>query len=398
MADKHHLLSRGKLGCAFHRLASVPGTERLPLLRHYFGRALKGLHAHQLAAKKSSQLAHYLRRAYPQARSLSIRDFAAINSGWENEVYSFTLNEGPFGSRAREELILRIYPGYNALERANKEIQALEGLHRVGYPVPRVFLHDAGETSPFGLPFLLMERIQGRPLADELYHSSSGEKEELIELFCSLLARLHEVNWRAIVPEPERFEPAGQGSIIEQSFAESRSRVESLLLPGFWPTWDWLFRHQGDIGSTHLVLAHLDYHPGNLLLKEHVETLGESAVVIDWTCSEVTDFRFDLAYTLMIIGSFHQWELRDKVLREYERQSGKIVAEMDYFDAIASFLRLLAILSSLTLGPGAAGMRPGSEQMIRGQASAVRRMYEHLVRITGLTIPEVEIFLETKKA
>ena len=36
-------------------------------------------------------------------------------------------------------------------------------LYQAGYPVPQV-LHLEQETSPFGKPFVIMERVDGRPM------------------------------------------------------------------------------------------------------------------------------------------------------------------------------------------------------------------------------------------
>ncbi len=45
--------------------------------------------------------------------------------------------------------------------------------------------------------------------------------------------------------------------------------------------------------------VHWDYHPGNVLLRD-----DSSAVVIDWTQIDVSDPRFDLAWTLLLVSSY----------------------------------------------------------------------------------------------
>ena len=98
------------------------------------------------------------RTAFSEAQDLTISDPVRISEGWETEIYSFDFAYKADGEPRRELLILRIFPGQGTGPQAVKEFNAMKRLFLAGYPVPLV-LHQGGEDSPFGKPFILMERI-----------------------------------------------------------------------------------------------------------------------------------------------------------------------------------------------------------------------------------------------
>jgi thiamine kinase-like enzyme len=161
---------------------------------------------------------------------------------------------------------------------------------------------------------------------------------------------------------------------------------------------DWVVAHQHDVTSDGPVFVHRDFHADNILLKDHPEPGGENAVVLDWTAASLTDYRFDLAWTLLLVGANQGWELRELFLREYERQAQKTVTGMELFDVAASCSRLFYIVHSLSCGAEAVGFRPGTEHKMRRLGKSTRRVYEHQLSLTGITIPEVEAFLNDVKA
>src|SRR5439155_15941227 len=121
-------------------------------------------------------------------------DLRAISDGWENEVYSFALAEEAAAGPAREELILRIYPGSDAPRKSAREFDAMGRLHQVGFPVPRMLWLEL-DTAWLGRPFVIMERIDGRS-ADQVFQTSSaGRRQELLSLFVPLMVDLHALDW-----------------------------------------------------------------------------------------------------------------------------------------------------------------------------------------------------------
>ena len=116
-------------------------------------------------------------------------------------------------------------------------------------------------------------------------------------------------------------------------------------------------------------------------------------MVIDWTGAAISDARFDLAWTLLLVESYEGPEWRAKVLAEYERQAGGPIPGMDFFDAFACGRRLLSVVGSIKSGAGALGMRPGAEQVMRKQVEPLRRAAARLQTVTGLVPVDIETLL-----
>jgi aminoglycoside phosphotransferase (APT) family kinase protein len=131
-------------------------------------------------------------------------------------------------------------------------------------------------------------------------------------------------------------------------------------------------------------VTHGDYHPWNILCPT-----PERLVVIDWTSAEIFDFRFDLAWTLLLIASTLGPEARERVLAGYEQARGAPVHDLAFFDVMAATRRLGDIIISLRHGAEAMGMRPGAEALMAGENPHLRAAYALLIDRTGLTIPSL---------
>ncbi len=143
----------------------------------------------------------YLQREFPERGKASITDITSLNKGWESDVYRFSVAWGNSVNFPPEQLVLRIFPGNDAYEKSEKEFRALQLLHRVGYPVPRVDRLEQGSTA-IGRPFFLMEYIDGQPMWSTMFKGSEERQARLLRLFCSLFTRLHEIDWRPQVEDP----------------------------------------------------------------------------------------------------------------------------------------------------------------------------------------------------
>jgi aminoglycoside phosphotransferase (APT) family kinase protein len=334
----------------------------------------------------------YYAQAFPDRVHPQIDRLTCLNNGWESDVYRFRVEWGETPVRQSEDLILRIYPGADAVEKSAREFRALSLLRKMGYPVPRVDHHEPS-TSPFGHPFLIMEAVPGRSMWQPMFHALPWDQRRRLRQFCALFARLHALDWRPYVPHPEAFEPGGDYSVTERELSLWRPVFEAIPIAGFQSNLQWLTAHQRDVPSSRASLIHWDFHPNNILLQK-----GGKAVVIDWTSLDISDYRFDLAWTIMLITSFEGDRWRKTILREYERQAGHRVEDMEFFDACAGVRRLYSVAVSLAYGADKLGMRPGAEEIMRGQAHALGRIYHHLIAITGQAIPEIEQFLTASGA
>lgn len=335
----------------------------------------------------------YYAQVFPQHLNPRIDVLVSLNNGWESDVYAFRVEWGAGEDTHTDDLVLRIYSGADAVEKSAKEFRGLAMLKQAGYPVPRVD-HLCQSDAPFGHPFLIMEAIPAvGNLWELMFYAAPEEQQRRLSQFCALFARLHAMDWRSYVPNPAEYEPGGPFGIVDRQVKQWQAIFEMIPLPGFRSNVDWMIAHQHDVPSPRASLAHWDFHPNNILLKADGE-----AVVIDWTGLDITDYRYDLAWTLNLLTSVEGDQWYEPILREYERQAGHQVEGMEIFYAAACFRRLYSVAVSIAYGAETLGMRPGAEAQMREHARPLRGVYQHLLAITGRGIPEIEQFLDANGA
>jgi len=325
----------------------------------------------------------YLQKTFSDRAGITVTQLESLNTGWESDVYAFDAAWNADGAPKSEPLILRIYPGSDADEKSVREFHNLAELKKQGYPVPRVDRLETTASSPFGKPFLIMERVPGRGMWGPMFRGEPEQRARLLDQFCDLFARLHALDPRPFDPDVPQVANA-----VQRQLDRWRPYVGTLPLPGFIPGWEWISRRAPQITHTTFSPCHWDFHPENILIDE---TGG--ALVIDWTGLEVTDRRFDVAWTLLLVCSNEGEAAREPVLREYERHAGVTLEDVDFFDAVACFRRLFSVLASLAVGAEKMGMRSGAEEMMRRHSRPLRYVYERWLALTAAPITEAEEFL-----
>ena len=87
--------------------------------------------------------------------SQQISSVTLLGSGYETDVFAFSLStEGEVGT----DLILRVYEGEGAAEKAAHEFAVMERLHHAGYPVPRVMILER-DSAALGRPFVVLSVV-----------------------------------------------------------------------------------------------------------------------------------------------------------------------------------------------------------------------------------------------
>lgn len=327
-------------------------------------------------------LQSYYVQAFPTQASLQIKELTNIAAGWESEIYSFVAEYGPTMRRLREGLILRLYSGENAHLKAAHEFHSMSRLHRVGYPVPQVLLLEQGH-SPFGKPFVIMEKITGQVMGPRLATASQAEQQRLLALFCELFIQLHTMDWRRFVDEADRY--GDPYLFIDRWLDAARRSLGSFPQVGLWPVVEWLQKRRDDLSCQRPSPLHQDYHPNNVLIRD-----DGSAVVIDWTGFDVSDARFDLGWTLLLAHAYAGTRVRTNILQEYERLAGTTVQHIECFEVCACVRRLFDIAVSLSAGAERRGMRQEALTMIKQQIEAHTRVYDLLRERTAMRIPSIE--------
>jgi aminoglycoside phosphotransferase (APT) family kinase protein len=329
-------------------------------------------------------LQEYYAQVFPAKSGLQVKEFANITDGWESEIYSFVAEYGPKTERLREDLILRLYFGENAHTKAAHEFRSMSRLRRAGYPVPQVFLLER-EHSPFGKPFIIMEKINGRVMWPLLTLAPPEEQHRLLTLFCTLFVQLHSLDWRFFVDSTDRY--SDPYLFVDQWLETARRSLESFPQVGLLPIVEWLQDRRDELFCQRPSPVHQDYHPNNVLVRD-----DGAAVVIDWTGFDVSDARFDLGWTLVLAHAYAGTQIRTSILTEYERLSGTVVKDKDIecFEVFACARRLFDVAVSVSAGAEKLGMRRETVNIMKQHREAHQRVYDVLRERTGMRVTPIE--------
>lgn len=321
-------------------------------------------------------LEQYLREKFRDKPALTILRIEKIADGWESDNHIVTLEHGD-GHRTREDWVWRIYSGAGNQEKAVLEFNSMQKLFSAGYPVPRVFLLEA-ENPPIDRPFIMMEFIEGEMMWRLLDNSSEGKQKQLLDQFCRLYVQLHNLDWKFFDDSLPTYDPY---FFIDQWLTEAREVIQRFPNFDASPLLDWITAHRDLLACEQPSPIQQDFHPGNILVRA-----DGTSMVIDWAHFAVSDFRFDLSWTLVLTHA-HGWAgMRDLILQGYEHHLGKPVNQIEVFEAIACARRLFDLTISLTLGPEHLGMTTKAIDSIRSSMDAHRRVYHLFFKHTGLQI------------
>ncbi|MEA3441729.1 MAG: phosphotransferase family protein [Chloroflexota bacterium] len=331
-------------------------------------------------------LQSYLTSTYPNRQNLRVQNLREITSGWENEMYAFELFYGESGQH-QESLVLRIYPGDDAYEKAAHEFQSMRTLEQEGFPVPSVSLLER-DRSPFRNPFIIMEHIDGREMWEVMAQANPAEQMALTDRFCELFVELHKLDWQPFVDDPARIEAGDPYTFIDETINQGERIIQQLDMTAMSPYLSWLKQRRDRIPCQRASVIHGDFHPANILLREN-----GSPVVIDWTGLRVSDARFDLAWTLLLVSMYMDEAAYDQFLDGYQHHAGVRVEQLSLFEAYAAIRRLVSVLASIRGGAQTMGMRPGAEEIMQGQMDVLGKAYHLLVDRTGIRSDELEKWL-----
>ncbi|MHA2251605.1 MAG: phosphotransferase family protein [Candidatus Kariarchaeaceae archaeon] len=316
--------------------------------------------------------------------SCNVTNITKLSSGWETEVYSFDIEYKSQSATKMDNLILRTFPGENSLEKVRWEFEIITGLREQGFSVPNINELEI-KNSPLGYPFIIMERIIGKTMKSAMKHASNGDYAKLRSLFCKKFTEFHNLDWRKIVPNPSDFEITDKFEWIDSLLSRGKIWLVENKLDEFMQVHDWLEKRVETVPCEKLSLVHTDYHPSNIVLSEDNE-----AFVIDWTGARVSDYRNDLAWTLLLRGTSGLPNERNMILKEYQRFAGTKVEHIEYFEVIATLRRLGVMAISLFQEEDIVGSRPEIDQILRGETTHLKGVLEVLKDRTGIIIPNLE--------
>jgi hypothetical protein len=111
----------------------------------------------------------------------------------------------------------------------------------------------------------------------------------------------------------------------------------------------------------------------------HRHRLGAAAAV--------NDFRFDLAWTLLLMEMNCDAATMVDTIAAYENHSGQRGEGLEFFVVAASVRRLLDITISLSNGAEGMGMRPEAADEMRKHSSSLAIPLQTIHRVTGIRLP-----------
>jgi aminoglycoside phosphotransferase (APT) family kinase protein len=312
---------------------------------------------------------------------LQVSGVTLLGSGFETDVFAFSLAADGEGAGDAQDLVLRVYAGEGTAEKPTREFAAMGRLREAGYPVPRV-LALSRDRSPLGRPFLIMERIHGVSLGWE------DRRPEVQALFCRLMADLHALNGSDILPDSPLAYARDPFAFIDRELsylAALLSRLEGSEPPSQRDALAWLRSRRSAVPCERLAVLHGDFHRNNILLRA-----DGAPFVIDWSNVRLGDCRSDLAWTRLLTRADAQPDGGETELRVYERLAGAEVRMIEYFEVAACTRLLLSRLNSLQFGAARQGMRPGADALMRRDSDFMSYVAALLKQRTTIETSDVE--------
>ncbi len=319
-----------------------------------------------------------------------------MSGGYDATIFRFSLHDAP--DPFSGPLVLRLFQATLDAQRAPREAAVQNALAELGYPAPRVFVAEP-RIKPLGGPFLVMERVPGRPLGSEFEGLSiKGLRQtldilwqlprirrEVLRLWDEAQTRLHALPVSDFVDRVERAGFCREDFTFDTQLASTRAAAGEFGLNGLSPAFDWLSQHQPR-RSEAAVICHGDFQPLNVLA-DHGRLTG----VIDWVKATIADPAFDYGAVLAIFATvpirvpagLHR-ALR-ALMNNLARAHSRRCRSLPESDATLRYYQIFNCMVQLvTVGRHRAQGRPA--QHIYNSPIGVANLIEHVRLLTGLNV------------
>ena len=270
---------------------------------------------------------------HPALRNSRMSEFQQIFGGADTTIYGFDL----ISDSESIPLILRIYrPVFSGS--AKKEFTVLQKLHAGGIGVPKPYL-CVEKSDTTGRAYIIMERIEGPLLSDELTASQSTPRfDQLVESFARNLVAIHSLDWTKTLTFLDRYDITENPHLfLTYELGHPKKIIADHQVDALSPVIEWMEANPVELKES--CLLHADYHAMNNLVRNENEM-----VTIDWANAKLGDFRYDLGFAVLALNSMGL-DLGDKLVSLYESISGKKVMNLEYFMVLSSLWNLLRIYS-----------------------------------------------------
>jgi aminoglycoside phosphotransferase (APT) family kinase protein len=258
----------------------------------------------------AARLLAYLARRWGFADLDYAEMLRPISGGFDTAIFGFALRGAPVEASGR--LILRLGHARSQPPRFALEAVTQNALAEMGYPTPRVLVLET-DTGPLGGPFLVMQRLLGKPLGERLSAFTTEAPlatrlRHIVQLPATYAAitrtwvevqvRLHE---QPVAPLLRAAKEAGVDERLltfDGQLTRLAGLVESDGLAALSPAVAWLVTHRPNDGALSTI-CHGDFHPLNIMADG-----GGATGVIDWANVVIASPEMDVASAVANIATF----------------------------------------------------------------------------------------------
>jgi aminoglycoside phosphotransferase (APT) family kinase protein len=327
-----------------------------------------------------------------------------LASGWETIVFEFSLAAS--ASAVSElpvdrALVLRFYQGSQAVDKGSREAAVMRSLADIKYPLPEPFLFEP-DSQVLGAPFLIMERVTGRPL---FWLSSFPRSFMTFSMgfvgFVRAQVRLHSLGSNGQIPKgrvPLAYTGAdamGDQSLLERLFGIIERRIEDGPLPGLRDALISLRSRATRYSPAPATIVHMDYHPQNVMV-DGFHVTG----VLDWVNADYGDRHLCAATSSVILsttamqppnwmaenaaGNTLRATFASMYLALYHSLAPMELERFRYSQAVAGLLRLSMFGMMRARGAESVGFR--SEAIENVNPAVVRLLSRYVCRKAGVPV------------
>ena len=291
-------------------------------------------------------------------------------NGFSNETILMTARWTEDGETADHRLVVRVHPTKHTLfldadfSLQYEVLKNLQGQPAVPVPTLRWYEED---SSVLGVPFFVMDHVEGRIPADNLPYTMEGwllestpeQQEALWWSGIEALAAIHTLDWRALgfefLADPSHGAPG-----LEKNMAYYRQFLDWASGGRPQPTaeavWEWLVANKPEEQGP-VVLSWGDSRIGNIIWDDDYH----AAAVIDWEMAALGQPELDLGWWLYFDRQFSEglgvprpvgFPSHEETVARYEQLIGRKVGDLFWYQIFAGwrFAVIMCRLSDLLVG------------------------------------------------
>jgi aminoglycoside phosphotransferase (APT) family kinase protein len=228
-----------------------------------------------------------------------------------------------------------------------REARLLRAIEGAGVRAPRV-LAACDDDSVLGVPFYVMERIEGTVITSEVPAplDEPDERRLIGEELVDALVEMHAVDWRACGLEGFG-KPTGYLERQLRRFGGLWEHNKTRELPPVREVGDWLGRNMPE--SPDATIVHGDYRLGNTMFRH--EAPARLVAIFDWEMATIGDPLADLGYLTatwsrpdgmretmfdrMSVTHADGFPSRDDLVARYEDGTGRSMSDLRWYQALA---------------------------------------------------------------